>query len=75
MGASSESEGEGLEPPSPHSRSDRVGWEEPDSENLKEEDLEPKHRVSSRIEVDFVRKLEPMLLEEHVFAGQRWDNV
>eukprot|EP00971_Amphidinium_carterae_P164921 3269504-Amphidinium_carterae.1 len=68
MGASSESEGEGLEPPSPYPRSDRVGWGEPDPENSEKEDLDPKYRVStfiSRIEVDFVRKLEPMLLEEH----------
>eukprot|EP00971_Amphidinium_carterae_P082233 1626256-Amphidinium_carterae.1 len=34
-------------------------------------DMDPEHRVStffSRIEVDFVRKMEPMLLEEHVPA-------
>eukprot|EP00971_Amphidinium_carterae_P263334 5224639-Amphidinium_carterae.1 len=78
LGASSESEGEGLEPPTPYLLSDRVGWGEPDPEDSEEDALDPEHRVStffSRVEVDFVRRIEPMLLEEHVAAGQRWDNV
>eukprot|EP00971_Amphidinium_carterae_P011053 217666-Amphidinium_carterae.1 len=57
---------------------DRVGWGEPDLEDSEEDALDPEHMVStffSCCEVDFVRKIEPMLLEEHVPAGQRWDNV
>eukprot|EP00971_Amphidinium_carterae_P070501 1394508-Amphidinium_carterae.1 len=78
MGASSKLEGEGFEPPTSYTLSDRIGWEKPDPEDLKEDDIDPEHRVStffSCIEVDFVRKIEPMILEEHVPAGQRWDNV
>eukprot|EP00971_Amphidinium_carterae_P087991 1740804-Amphidinium_carterae.1 len=43
----------------------------PDPEDSEEDVLDPELRVStffSRIEVDFVRKIEPMLLEEHVPA-------
>eukprot|EP00971_Amphidinium_carterae_P079055 1564125-Amphidinium_carterae.1 len=80
VGASSESEGEGLEPPTPNSLSDRVGREKPDPEDSEEEEEapDPEIRVSTffgRLEVDFIRKIELMLLEEHVPAGQRWDNV
>eukprot|EP00971_Amphidinium_carterae_P139671 2767157-Amphidinium_carterae.1 len=44
MGASSESEGEGLEPPTPSPRSDRVGWGEPDPEDSEEDAMDPEHR-------------------------------
>eukprot|EP00971_Amphidinium_carterae_P064692 1281882-Amphidinium_carterae.1 len=77
--APSESEGEGIEPPTPTPIRGRVGRGEPDPEDSEEEDApDPEIRIITffgRFEVDFVRKIEPMLLEEHVPAGQRWDNV
>eukprot|EP00971_Amphidinium_carterae_P329050 6461310-Amphidinium_carterae.1 len=44
MGASSESEGEGLEPPTPSTLSDRIGRGEPDPEDSEEDDIDPEHR-------------------------------
>eukprot|EP00971_Amphidinium_carterae_P140652 2787414-Amphidinium_carterae.1 len=78
VGATSESEGEGLEPPTPHSLSNRVGWEKLDPEDSEEDAPDIEIRVSTffgRFEVEFICKIKPMLLEEHVPAGQRWDNV
>eukprot|EP00971_Amphidinium_carterae_P311482 6190665-Amphidinium_carterae.1 len=77
-GSTSSSAGDGLEPPTPNLLSDRVGREKPDSEDSEEDAPDPEIKVSTffgRFEVDFVHKIEPMLLDEHVAAGQRWDNV
>eukprot|EP00971_Amphidinium_carterae_P092501 1831657-Amphidinium_carterae.1 len=41
VGASSESEGEGLEPPTPNSLSDRVGWGELDPEDSEGDAVDP----------------------------------
>eukprot|EP00971_Amphidinium_carterae_P226659 4495618-Amphidinium_carterae.3 len=74
-GTSSESEGDGIDPPTPALDRGRVGRGEPDPEDSEEDAPDPEMRVSTffaRFEVEFVRKIEPMLLEEHVPAVQRW---
>eukprot|EP00971_Amphidinium_carterae_P019198 377956-Amphidinium_carterae.1 len=78
IGATSESDGEVLEPPTPHSIIDGLGWKKAEPEDSEEDAVDPEVWFSTffgRAQVDFVCKIEPMLLEEHVPAGQRWDNV